>query len=334
MRDTAVGSRTEPVGGLRPAGELVVVVVNFGSHELLERNLAGIGSRVVVVDNHKSAADSAAVAELAGRSGWELRPQRANLGFGGAMNVGVAAALELGAEVVLLLNPDALVTPAVVEQLRLAALADPGALVMPRLLRSDGSLWFAGGLVALDAGGLRPHGGTVPARHAEWLTGACLAVHRDLWARLGGFAEDYFLYWEDVDLSTRCEEVGGRLVVRSDLTAVHDAGGTQGGGRTKSPVYYHYNCRNRLLYAARHLSRRDRLRWLLRTPADARRVVLRGGRRQLARPDRTVWPALTGCLAGTVLLLRSLLPGGLPAARAGATATGGPGAARGPGGAR
>jgi GT2 family glycosyltransferase len=128
-----------------------------------------------------------------------------------------------------------------------------------------------------------------------------------LWERLGGFDEDYFLYWEDVDLSHRCDLLGGRLIVRADLTAVHDAGGTQdrASGRAKSATYYYYNCRNRLVFAAKHLGRRDQLRWLVRTPADARRVLLRGGRRQLAHPGRTVWPALTGSLAGAGWLLRA-----------------------------
>lgn len=307
MRDTTVGDRPETAGDARPTGGLAVVVVNYGSHELLERNLAGLDAPVVVVDNHKSAADTAAVTASAQEHGWELRVQPTNRGFGAAMNIGAAAALAAGAEVLLLLNPDAVVTPAVVEQLRRAALADPAALVVPRLLKPDGGVWFRGGLVSYDEGGLRPHRGTVTDRHVEWLTGACLAVHRDLWARLGGFDEDYFLYWEDVDLSVRCVRLGGRLVVRDDLTAVHDAGGTQdgAGGRAKSAVYYHYNCRNRLLFAAKHLDRADRWRWLLRTPADVRRVLLRGGRRQFTNPGRTIWPALTGALAGVRLLLRA-----------------------------
>jgi GT2 family glycosyltransferase len=308
VRDTAVGYRPDPVDGVRAAGELAVVLVNYGAPDLLARTVARLGSAtVVVVDNHKTDADSAATARLAAHHGWHVLAQPRNLGFGAGMNLGVARALELGAEVLLLLNPDAAIEPEVVEQLRLAALADRDALITPRLLRPDGTVWFRGGLVSIPAGGLRRHEGTVPDGHAEWLTAACLALHRDLWVQLGGFDEDYFLYWEDVDLSVRCERLGGRLTVRDDLTAVHDAGGTQNtaGRRAKSALYYHYNCRNRLLFAAKHLHRRDQLRWLVRTPADARRVLLRGGRRQLAHPGRTVWPALTGCLTGAGWLLRA-----------------------------
>jgi N-acetylglucosaminyl-diphospho-decaprenol L-rhamnosyltransferase len=308
VRDTVAGHRPESVDGLRPPGRIAVVVVNYGSPDLLRRNLPGLGPvPVVVVDNHKTDGDSAAARALAGEHGWQLLALDRNVGFGAAMNVGVRAALDSGAEVVLLLNPDAEIGPDALEGLRRAALADPAAMITPRIVHPDGSTWFSGGMLSLAEGRLRLRDGTPPPRYERWLTGACLALHRDLWERLGGFDEDYFLYWEDVDLSRRCERAGGRLVVRADLVASHQVGGTQADEpqRAKSAVYYRYNCRNRLLFAAKHLPPRDQLRWLLLAPADTWRVVLRGGRRQLLRPGRTVRPAVLGMLAGAGWLLRA-----------------------------
>ena len=56
---------------------LAIVVVNYASARLLERNLGSVGLegldvRVVVVDNFASPADTAAVRKLAGRAGWHL----------------------------------------------------------------------------------------------------------------------------------------------------------------------------------------------------------------------------------------------------------------------
>ena len=137
-------------------------------------------------------------------------------------------------------------------------------------------------------------------------------MSRTLFERLGGFDEAFFLYWEDVDLSYRWVAAGGRLVVRKDLAAVHDSGGTQGPqrGRAKSPTYYRYNCRNRLLFAARHLDRRSRLAWALLAPAVGWEILLRGGRRQLVRSWRPWWAALRGTLEGLALLIVQPASGG------------------------
>ena len=68
-----------------------------------------------------------------------------------------------------------------------------------------------------------------------WQTGACFLATIAMWDVVGGFDDDYFMYWEDLDLSWRWRAAGGSLVLRADATAVHDAGGTQA-GTGKSPA--------------------------------------------------------------------------------------------------
>lgn len=291
---------------------LGIVLVSFGSHELLSRNvlgadLAAVGARVVVVDNFRSAASQTAVGVLAAENGWEVRLNPANLGFGAAMNQGAARAIELGCTELLLLNPDVTISSAVVHALADQVADEPRTVVSPRIVRPDGTAWFTGGVVDVRAGRTRNLPDGTPA-HDGWLSGACLALHADLWTRVGGFDPEYFLYWEDVDLSRRCAAAGARLLVRQDLSVVHDVGGTQATeGRAKSSAYYYFNCRNRLLFAARHLPRRDVARWLLRTPGYARSVLLRGGRRQLLRSPRPVLDVTRGSLAGARWALRRLV---------------------------
>jgi GT2 family glycosyltransferase len=298
--------------GALPPARAGLVVVNYGSHDLIEANLggadlAGIGARAVIVDNYRSAGHRRAVTSLCRERGWELAAMPGNVGFGAGVNAGARVALEGGCDVLVILNPDLSVPAATVAELVRAVRAEPDAVVSPRIVRRDGSTWFAGAFIDLDAGRTRWTGGPEGDRTPAWLSGACLAVHRDVWVAVGGFDDDYFLYWEDVDLSYRMTRAGARLVVRPDLVAVHDVGGTQhdASQRAKSAVYYYYNCRNRLLFAAKHLGPRDRRRWLAATPADARRVVLRGGRRQLLRPWRCVWPAARGTISGAWHLARA-----------------------------
>ena len=291
---------------------LAIVVVNYGSSALLAANLAPLstalpGATVVVVDNRTTDDERATVTALAAPNGWDVEKPDANLGFGGGVNIGVAAAITSGARQLLILNPDATIEAAAVEELAARSRANPLTLYCPRIVRPDGSTWFAGSDLHLDDGRLRNPARRGDHRVEPWLTGACLMLSRELWERVGGFDEEYFLYWEDVDLSHRVLGVGGRLEVSADVVAVHDEGGTHDGaprrGRRKSDTYYYYVIRNRLLFAAKHLDDADYRAWMANAPAVAREVVLQGGRRQLVHTLRPVLVAYRALRDGRRLAL-------------------------------
>ncbi len=276
---------------------LGVVVVNFASHSLLEDLPRSVcGHYVVVVDSFSSDDERDAVARVASRHGWDLCLLEENHGFGAAVNEGVRRAAEAGCDVLLLLNPDAAVAPDVVDELARQVRDDPTVVVSPRIDRPDGRAWFRGSDLDLRTGRTRT---TQQPTTCPWLTATVLALHVSAWGSVGGFDPDYFMYWEDVDLSYRLRRAGARLVVRQDLTAVHAVGGTQDGvGHAKSALYYRWNCRGRLLFAAKHLPPRSALRWVLGAPAYAREVLYRGGRRQLLDVRGTLLPAAAGTLDG------------------------------------
>src|SRR5699024_6705368 len=121
-----------------------------------------------------------------------------NLGFGGGCRSGVTALGDQPASV-LLLNPDARLAPAVAGRLAARVEAEPDLMLAPRMLRSDGRPRFTA--TRLDPRTGRGTGS--PATGVPWLTGACLAMSGAAWTRLDGLADDYFLYWEDVDLGWR-----------------------------------------------------------------------------------------------------------------------------------
>ncbi|WP_375477160.1 glycosyltransferase family 2 protein [uncultured Jatrophihabitans sp.] len=319
--------RTEALHESRTA----LIVVNYGSHQLLAANLAQVawpehGCLVVVVDNWSSAAESAEVRELADRCGWLCVQLGVNGGFGAGVNAGFAAARRHGCDAFVVVNPDAVVAAEVVAGLAKHCRREPLHLVCPTVRTARGAIEFQGSHVSVRDGrirGLREQDlpdqdevilsevrGRLGANALPWLTGACFAVSAELLDRVSGFDESYFLYWEDLDFSRRCARAGAALVLRRDLTVTHDEGGTQTehrAGRAKSANYYRYNCRNRLLFATRHLPPKAVLRWLLSTPAVSREILLRGGRRQLLQSPRPLAATLRGSLEGAALAIRSLL---------------------------
>lgn len=168
-----------------------------------------------------------------------------NLGYGGAFNAVVRA--HAGDESHLLfLTHEVRLASDCLERLMHSSRRRSAALVGPRLeLSGSGAVWSAGG--SFDRGGRAIHlTAPLAARPAqpgtgvvdrEWLDGAALLTTRTAFAAVGGFSEEYFLYWEDVDFGARCATVGPVVV---DLAAV----ATQGTGFM--PPYY--AARNRIMF--------------------------------------------------------------------------------------
>jgi len=296
----------------QPTDRFAVVIVNYGPPDLLAANLdpaldAAPDALVVVVDNFHSTGARERTAQLCRERGWLLVPSP-NVGFGAGVNQGAAAARTRGCRALVLLNPDAAAPAEVLRELARDARHRSDTLISPFMDTGEGRPHFRGAGVHRRTGRMHSgwaEGDSDPAWR-NWLSGACLALDIEAFDRLGGFREDYFLYWEDVDISWRAAEAGLRLALREDLRVVHDEGGTHAdqGARAKSSLYYFYNVRNRMLFGRRHLRGAEWRRWVLATPRESLQIWLRGGRRQLLTEPRGAWAALRGMLAGLAGSLR------------------------------
>ncbi len=287
-----------------------LIVVNFGDPSLIAENLVSShesGTLVVVVDNFHSPQARAATAALCEDNGW-VYVASPNDGFGAGVNRGLLAARARGCRTFTALNPDAIASPEVIRELARHVAAHPDDLVSPYMDTSDGRPHFRGIAVSMRTGQMRSgwNAADDDPEWKNWLSGACLAFSDAALDRLGGFSEEFFLYWEDVDISRRAAALGLRLVVRSDLVVVHDEGGThqRRGSRAKSPVYYYYNIRNRLLFGRRMLSGRAWARWVLHSPRQSLLIWMRGGRKQALTDPRGVIAALRGLGAGLAQVVR------------------------------
>ncbi|WP_372966777.1 glycosyltransferase family 2 protein [Microbacterium sp.] len=293
---------------------LGIIVVNYGSSQLLEKNLTATAravptASIVVVDNFSSAQERDRVEVLCAAQGWRLVAMPDNAGFGGGVNAGALVAFgDLGVTDILLLNPDAHIDAASIDALA-DATADGMTLASPRVEDEHGRTWFAGMDVYLadgSMGGPRRRREQPDAERMPWLSGACLWFSRRLWDSVGGFHDAYFLYWEDVDISVRASRAGARLVVVEGALAVHDEGGTHRSAsqrpEEKSELYYYYNIRNRLLFAGLLLEPEDAEAWSRSAARNAWQVLLRGGRRQFLRPLPPLRAAWRGVRDGKRLL--------------------------------
>ncbi len=295
-----------------------VIVVNYGSSHLIADNLSDLSDgqwcHVIVVDNFTTSAEQHRVLEMCReRPGWHAVALDSNTGFGGGVNAGLEVARNQGADAFILINPDARIDRQTVRGLAEHTRDFAMELVTPRIVRPDNTVWCDGFALDLRNGQIRSRPGLtgIGPHEVPWVTGACMGFSRRLLDVIGGVPGGYFLYWEDVDLCMRVREGGGSLRVRSDLVVVHDEGGTQRehGPKTRrmSNRYYFYNCRNRLVFASRHLGRRRMLSWLCSTPRQSWLILLRGGRRQLLSSQIPLLAAVAGSLCGVPAICSALV---------------------------
>ena len=205
-------------------------------------SLLAAGADPVLVVDSGSGDDTAARVRAVGAEVLELP----NLGFGRAVNAGVAA-LPAGVDVVVVCNADTVWDRGSADRLA-AAVRQPGVSAAgPRVTYPDGrrqasarSLPDLPTALGHAAFGLwwpdnpwtrryRAVGATDQPREVDWLSGCALAVDRAAFTAIGGFDPAYFLYAEDVDLGVRLRGAGGRLVTVPDARVVHEVGASTRG---------------------------------------------------------------------------------------------------------
>ncbi|WP_346839869.1 glycosyltransferase family 2 protein [Microbulbifer sp. SAOS-129_SWC] len=75
-------------------------------------------------------------------------------------------------------------------------------------------------------------------RNVDWASGAFLCFRADTYARLGGFDERYFMYYEDADICFRAEQQGVQTTYIPHITAIHD--GARSSRKLFSNLMYHH----------------------------------------------------------------------------------------------
>jgi len=237
-----------------------IVVPHRNGHQILRRTLiaaseaCGPRDVVVVVDNASIDGSVAVLAEEFPEVLW-LR---------NASNRGYAAACNQGAEVapsqfLLFLNSDAVVPPDILSRLEVFFAQMPQAgEVGFRLVGANGAfqratapspdLWSEFGLRRRV-----PKGFSDPSDAAEvdTLVGACVAITRLAFERVGGWDERFFFYEEDVDLSVRVKAAGFQIWFLPQITVTHLKGAATGSVLLSAQLEA---VRSRFLYIEKHFA--------------------------------------------------------------------------------
>lgn len=240
----------------------VVVVSHNSAHvvgpllDSLPAALEGLTADVIVVDN---ASTDGTRSLVAGRGDCRL-VESENIGYAGAINVGVEAAAD--ADALLILNPDVRLARGAVRRLREALNRPRVGIAAPRVLDDDGglhyslrrepSLFRAMGLNRTALPAFSEYFGKeedyLTARKVDWALGAVLLVSRECFDAVGGWDASYFLYSEETDFCLKARDLGYSTLYEPSATAHHI--GAQSG---QSPTIHTMQILNRVrLYRRRH----------------------------------------------------------------------------------
>ncbi len=94
-------------------------------------------------------------------------------------------------------------------------------------------------------------------QETELISGACFLARNEVFKKLAGFEEKYFLYWEDADLSIRARMAGFGVYFNPKAHCWHKVSVSAGGSGSLSNDYF--LIRNRYFFAMRYASFRTKL---------------------------------------------------------------------------
>src|SRR3989344_658019 len=208
--------------------KLAIVILNFNG---LDDTLACLDSirklknddiflETIVVDNFSSDGSQEALSKI--RDVAFIQNQD-NLGYAGGNNVGIKYALKRKADAVLILNNDIIVDKDLI--LHLSAALGENDIIAPKIYFAPGFefhksiyskkdlgkvIWFAGGEIDW-ANIMGKHRGVdqvdkgqfAKREQINFVTGACMAVKKSVFEKIGYFDEKYFLYLEDMDFCVK-----------------------------------------------------------------------------------------------------------------------------------
>lgn len=172
-----------------------------------------------------------------------------NLGFAGGNNFGIEYAISKGAEYFLLLNNDTVVDTQFLN--KMASRIEKNTIVSPIIYYYDypSDIWYgAGKFNKIKC--ISENGDYTKEGFVNFATGCCVLIPKSVIDKVGLMAEEYFMYYEDVEYSLRAISKGIRILYTPEAKIYHKVGKSSGGESSKFSIYY--NNRNRFYLIKTH----------------------------------------------------------------------------------
>jgi len=242
---------------------LSVIIVTYNSKGKIESCLRSLKNadlkmpyEVIVVDNKSN---DGSLGSLSGQlPNFKVIVNKVNLGYSKAINIGIKAAVY---EQVLVLNPDIIVMPGVIEiMLDYLARNNGVGLLGCKLLNEDGTLQYSvrrfldlrtylyrftplRGLMAgsaIERYYLMQEWNHNNNRLVDWVLGGCMLARKQALADVGLMDEHFFIYFEDVDLCYQLWVKGWQVAYVAEAAMFHKHMRTSANKLFNRATYEHF----------------------------------------------------------------------------------------------
>jgi len=283
--------------------DLSVIIVNYNVKEFLQNLLysvekasTNITKEIIVVDNASDDGSAKVIKEKF--SSVKLIKNQSNVGFGIANNQALKMA---SGEFLLLINPDAVVSEDTFDKMISFFKKNPDVgLAGCKILNPDGTLQlacrrsFPGPWTSFckvtGLSNLFPSSKLFARYNLTYLnfdqtyevdaiSGSFMMMRREVYEKVGGFDEHFFMYGEDLDLSYRIKQAGYKVFYVHSTQIIHYKGeSTRRSNLDETKVFYEAMH----LFVKKHFSSSFIVEVILRSAIVVRSVLAFLGKRKLS----------------------------------------------------
>lgn len=265
--------------------KITVVTVNYNTEDDTRNLLASIKKlnksnfllSIIVVDNgSKNIFKSDQSEDL------EIIRIDENTGFTGGFNKGIKRALEKGADYVFIVNNDTILDHNIIENMLSVMESNSKiGITVPKIYFAKGHefhkdryekdelgkvFWYAGGY--MDWAHVQSiHRGVDEVDYGQYdaiekvtfATGCCMLIKKEVLEKVGLFDDNFFLYYEDADLSERIKRAGYDIYYVPTAVLFHINASSSGGAGRGNTLQDYFITRNQMLFGMKYAPLRTKI---------------------------------------------------------------------------
>ena len=237
---------------------LAIITINYNGSEStikLLNSLAGQTDndfRVFIIDNASEETDFKLLSNFLRVTTCDAITFRniENLGFSGGNNVGIKEALKNGADWMLILNNDTWTENDFIAQLKPILTSSEGIVGVPLVEGAQtaycGKIKWLKSMFQHEQNNSQIHNYKLQINSKFYVIGGAMAIHKDVFEKIGLLDEKYFLYFEDADFCIRARCVNIPLTIAENIIIYHNPSSTT--KKLGSPFLLRYHYRNALYF--------------------------------------------------------------------------------------